>query len=78
LEDELNIRSPSAEILPFKGDKVLAVKAHGPLSRLDQSQDPFAGGGLAATRLPDQRQRSATGDLKRDPVHRPDLTHDPL
>ena len=73
LEDDLQLAAPGPHLLAREAVDALAVDADLARSRVDQLQDRFPRGRLAATALADQTQRLALGDVEGDAVDRMDL-----
>ena len=74
LEHDLHFAPPAPQLRDGRGAAdVLAVELDAARGRLGQTQQHAPGGGLAAARLADQRQRLAGGEIERHAVNRPDL-----
>ena len=70
LEDHLEAAAAPPQLPGAEGEEVLAVEADAPGGRLDQPDEAAAERGLAAARLPHQRQALAARDLEIDAVDR--------
>jgi hypothetical protein len=76
LEDDLHPATQLPQTGGIERAHVGAVERDGARGGLDEPEDRAAGGGLAAPRLTDERERLAGRDVERYAVHGADLARD--
>src|SRR6185369_3957254 len=75
LEDDLHRRAPYAQLGAREARELLPGVLHAAFRGRDELQDRLAGGGLAAARFADQRERSPLAQLEGHAVDRLDVAH---